>query len=138
MGKISVKRPDQCVGCQSCMFACTRRLGDVGLNKSRIKIRSYGGIEKGISIVVCRYCEVSACVNACPTGALRKNIKAGGTLIYNPQVCIGCKNCKDACSIGAIDWDEVKERPLVCIGCGECAFYCPHNVLKFTKKRKGE
>jgi len=100
-------------------------------------VRSYGGIDKGMSIVVCRYCSTAACVNSCPTGALKKNIKQGGALIYNPQICIGCKNCKDACSIGAIGWDEIKDRPRVCIGCGICAQYCPHKVIKFVKKAEG-
>jgi len=128
MGKISVKRPDHCVACQSCMFACSRRSGGVGLDDSRIVVRSEGGLERGVIIVVCRSCVDPACINSCPSGALTKG-KTGG-LRLDKRKCIGCKNCMEACSIGAIGWDNITDKPKVCNSCGICAKYCPHDVLE--------
>ncbi len=61
---------ERCVGCQNCMFACTRRQGEGGLSKTCIGVRSIGGTERGFKVIVCRACENPPRVRVCPTGAL--------------------------------------------------------------------
>lgn len=125
-----------CVGCQSCMFACSRRQGDGGLTNSSIGVRSKGGISNGFIVVVCRSCEDPPCAKACPYNALKKH-KGGGVRLI-PDKCIGCGACRDACVLGAVFWNEEDNKPQICIQCGICAKYCPHGVLELRKEPRGE
>ncbi|MCX8196170.1 MAG: 4Fe-4S binding protein [Acidilobaceae archaeon] len=125
--RLVVLDANKCVGCQLCMLACSSRLTHVGPAKSHLLIRSAGGIERGFVVVVCRACQDPPCARVCPTGALSPLPKGGVRL--SSSKCIGCKNCVDACDIGAVLWDEELEKPLICIQCGYCVDFCPYGVL---------
>ncbi len=118
---------NKCVGCQLCMLACTSRFGYAGLNKSAIGVRSLGGFERGFTVVVCRSCEDPPCARVCPVDAL--TVKEGGGVTLNPNKCIGCGHCFDACDIGAVMWDPERMKPIICVDCGYCVNFCPHKVL---------
>ena len=125
--RVAVLDVDKCTGCQSCVFACSRRYGEAGIGKSAILVRSAGGMERGFIVVVCRACKDPPCAKVCPTEALRP--RRGGGVILSPEKCIGCGMCREACPLGAIFWDEERNKPVVCSHCGYCVNYCPHEVL---------
>lgn len=127
MRRLVVLDYDKCVGCWLCMLACSRRMGEVGVGKSAILVRSAGGVERGFTIIVCRACMDPPCARVCPTGALRK--KQGGGVVLDQNKCIGCGLCREACIIGAVMWDPVLNKPVICVHCGYCVDYCPHGVL---------
>ena len=129
--RLSVVDPDRCVGCQSCMFACTRRTGVGGTGTARIAVRSAGGMRKGFVVIVCRACPDPPCARACPTGALSP--RPGGGVTYRATLCTSCGLCRPACPFGAVLWDEEAKRPLVCVYCGTCADYCPYDVLELEE-----
>lgn len=118
---------DRCVGCQSCMFACVRRLGQGGLGETCIHIRSAGGIRKGFVVIVCRACFNPPCARVCPTDALVE--RKGGGVSFKAEHCIGCENCIEACPFGAVFWDGKQNKPQICVYCGYCAPFCPYDVL---------
>ena len=125
--RLSVVDSERCVGCQLCMFACARRFGDGGLERSAILIRSIGGVERGFTVVVCRACRDPPCAAVCPEDALR--VRRGGGVLLDPNRCTGCGHCRDACIIGAVFWDERANKPNICVHCGYCVSFCPHGVL---------
>lgn len=133
--KLRVIDSQLCVGCQSCMFACSRRQGDGGLTNSCIGVRSKGGISNGFIVVVCRSCQDPPCARACPYGALQ--ITAGHGVRLNADKCIGCGRCRSACIIGAVFWNQEQKKPQICIQCGICVKYCPHGVLELKKDARG-
>lgn len=133
--KLAVRDAMRCVGCQSCMFACSRRSGNAGLSNTCIGIKSAGGISRGYTVIVCRSCENPPCASVCPTGALVP--KEGGGVRLTSSKCIGCGLCKDACVIDAVFWNEQDNKPVICVQCGYCVDYCPYEVLELIKDKKG-
>ncbi len=85
--RLSVIDAERCTGCQICMFACTRRLGYAGMGKTAIHVKSVGGMERGLSVVVCRACEDPPCAKVCPEDALV--LRKGGGVLLNPSKCTG-------------------------------------------------
>ncbi len=130
--RLLIADAEKCIGCQLCMFACARRQNEGGLAEACIGVRSIGGMERGFTVIVCRACDDPACAKVCPTGALKP--RNGGGVRLDAAACIGCGNCRDACLIGAVFWDEEINKPMICIQCGYCIEFCPHGVLKKEAK----
>ncbi len=93
--RLAVIDPEKCVGCQCCMFACTRIHQDAGLGKSCIGIKSAGGMQHGFLLVVCRACDDPPCARACPEDALV--LRKGGGVLLKSEKCTGCGICRQAC-----------------------------------------
>ena len=129
--RLAVIDNERCVGCQLCMFACTRRFGVGGLGKSTIHVRSAGGVERGFVVVVCKACIEPPCAKVCPTDALI--LREGGGVRLNKTKCIGCQNCVTACPVSAVFWDEEINKPAICVYCGICEKYCPHSVISLEE-----
>lgn len=129
--KLKVIDSQRCVGCQLCMFACSRRNGNGGLSNSCIGVKSAGGMSKGFTVIVCRSCKNPPCARACPVGALE--MKPAGGVKLRAEKCIGCGNCRNACILKAVYWNNEAQKPLICIQCGICAKYCPHGVLELRQ-----
>ena len=129
--RIKVANPNRCIGCYSCMLACSRANADsVSLIASAIDIKTSGGIESGLEIIVCRSCIDPRCARACPTGALKT--RDGGGVLLNKELCDSCGTCVDACLPRAIHFDK-EGFPVICIHCGVCAKFCSHDVLELRK-----
>ena len=125
----------KCIGCFTCMFICAgvnRR--DHSIQKSCIKIRTYGGLSGKFVETVCQGCLEPACAEVCPTEALTK--RNGGGVVLSAKKCIGCKRCVSACRIGAVGLDAEVNRPIICHHCGMCARYCPHDCLSVVESPK--
>jgi Fe-S-cluster-containing dehydrogenase component len=131
MSRLEVVDAQRCTGCQLCMFACNRRQGIVGLDASCIGIRSAGGMSRGFVVVVCRACPDPPCAKVCPVEALI--VRPEGGVHLDRTRCIGCHNCQQACTLGAVFWDRLQEKPSICIYCGLCADSCPHGVIRMEQ-----
>lgn len=68
-------------------------------------------------------------------------------VVYNERICVhgrsnkvGCTNCIDTCSTGAItpDGNGVKVETHVCAGCGGCSSVCPTGALTHSFPRVTE
>ena len=129
--RIKVANPNRCIGCFSCMLACSRtNANSASLIDSAIDIRTSGGLESAFVITVCRACHDPPCARACPTGALTP--REGGGVVFNKDLCEGNKACARPCLPGAINFNK-SGLPLICIHCGVCSKFCSHDVLKLIK-----
>ncbi|MHA1582860.1 MAG: 4Fe-4S dicluster domain-containing protein [Candidatus Baldrarchaeia archaeon] len=70
------------------------------------------------------------CVDACPTGALRKNEHS--VTVVDEDLCASCGSCIAACPYGAVKKHPIKNKPIICDLCGGepvCVAKCPTNAL---------
>lgn len=124
---------EKCSGCRSCEMICSfKHEGKFSPTLSRIRVikEDKHGFDYPI---LCRQCDPCAAVAACPVGALTKT--ALGITQLNKDACVGCTSCKDACSFGALELDEIS-RPLICDLCGGepiCVRRCPTNAITFVE-----
>jgi len=129
--RLKVAHPERCIGCLSCMFACSRiNAGRASPDRSAIKVKTQGGLEGDFAVVVCRACTDPPCARACPTGALVR--REGGGVLLNRELCQGCGACAEACLIRAISQDD-EGQTVCCKHCGACVAFCPHGVLEMEE-----
>jgi formate dehydrogenase beta subunit len=93
----------------------------------------------------CMHCEDPACLSACFVHAFQKD--SCGAVVYNPDVCVGCRYCMVACpfDIPAYEYDEpITPRVMKCTFCFDritkeghvpaCVKMCPTETLRFGKR----
>ena len=132
---LKVVNRDQCIGCFSCMYACSRMLrAHGGTEKAAMRVRSYAGAEGAFSLRVCARCEKPDCAAACPKGALA--LRPGGGVRFKPELCVNCRKCVKGCKISALQWDLEGKTPMPCIHCGQCVKYCPNSVITMAERAK--
>ncbi|HAE40953.1 MAG TPA: (Fe-S)-binding protein [Candidatus Riflebacteria bacterium] len=119
---------EQCIGCYSCMYACSRTWFKAStIEKAALRVKNYAGSEGAFSIRPCYGCLNPDCANACPVEALTP--KEGGGVKFDPEKCVNCRKCVDACISNAMQWDFETSMPLICHQCGVCTKFCPNQVI---------
>jgi protein NrfC len=90
----------KCQGCASCMLACSLvHEGVESLSLSRIQIiqNPFEGFPGDVAMAQCRQCLEPACVEACPTHALKADPEYGNVRMVDRNACIGCGACFESC-----------------------------------------
>jgi len=143
-----------CLGCQSCMFACSMsHQGEANPALSRIQIirdaPSFTKYPLDITMAVCRQCVSPLCVQNCPTGAAHVDAEHGNIRVIDQDKCIGCKMCIQSCPQRPhrTIWNPFKNKSSKCDLCidaphwskkggpeGEpaCVTICPSKALKLV------
>jgi protein NrfC len=143
-----------CLGCQSCMFACSMvHEGMANPSLSRIQIirdaPSFTKYPYDIFMSVCRQCVTPLCVQNCPTGACHVDTANGNVRRIDEDKCIGCGRCIEACphKPHRTIWNFVKNISMKCDLCIDapywgkkggpdghqaCVDICPANALKLV------
>ena len=123
---------EQCIGCYSCMYACSRTwFQALTVEKAALRVKNYSGVEGAFSIRPCYGCENPDCASVCPTDALTP--REGGGVKLDAEKCVHCNKCVQACVANALQWDYEARLPLVCHQCGVCANFCPNEVIKMVE-----
>ncbi len=159
----------RCTGCENCVVACKN---ENGLSKEDRRWRGQQTVdglsstrfcsilrEPNGSLVrepkdrfvrhQCRHCKDPACVSACLVGAMQKGKNPEGPVIYDPDLCMGCRYCLVACPYGIPRYDWDKAAPLVrkCTMCYErlqedkdavpaCVEACPEKATIFGSRKE--
>lgn len=119
-----------CLGCQSCMFACSlTHEGEANPALSRIQIirdaPSFTKYPYDIVMSVCRQCVSPLCVQNCPTGACHVDEANGNVRRIDQSKCIGCQRCITACPQRPhrTVWNPVKMKSTKCDLCIDAPFW---------------
>jgi Fe-S-cluster-containing hydrogenase component 2 len=136
MAKILFINPEKCVGCMSCILACSLQQGNlIGPAKSKIlPVR----LKKQIINIpsVCRQCLKPLCADACPMGAISKDDKTRAVRV-DPDSCIACGMCMTICPIGGISVDSQAGHAVKCELCGGdplCVKFCGYGALEYIEE----
>ncbi len=147
-----------CVGCRACEAACAEanQLPDPPGDEVRATRRDtretaftvVNRTEKAPGVAryakkQCMHCLAPACASACPVRAMNK--LPGGPVVYDPDVCMGCRYCMLACPFDVPKYEYGSNTPRVrkCSFCasrqaaGEkpaCAEVCPSGALTFGRR----
>ncbi|MBU7010451.1 MAG: 4Fe-4S dicluster domain-containing protein [Theionarchaea archaeon] len=115
----------QCMGCRICEIVCG--ISGNTFNPARAKVRIVEKLYKHPQVFVCRQCDVPACAEACPTGALYKT----DTMVeIDEEKCTSCFLCVDACPYHALfHFDDHLLKCDLCDGDPQCVKYCPKGVF---------
>jgi formate dehydrogenase iron-sulfur subunit len=101
----------RCIDCRACMVACSVE-NNIPMNKTRVWVAGVGlmgkypDLERASMVYHCMHCDHPDCMSACPVGAYTK--RSDGPVMYNPDVCIGCRYCMNACPFGVPHFDYDK------------------------------
>jgi len=151
----------KCIGCRACQVACkswnnlqgeTTRFSETWSNPRYLDADNYtriifreiatphGEIHWHFISRRCLHCLTPACASACPVGALKKLPE--GPVVYNDEICIGCRYCMMACPFQIPKFEWSKAVPLIrkCTFCADrqamnqepaCSATCPTGSLLF-------
>jgi formate dehydrogenase iron-sulfur subunit len=144
----------KCIGCEECVLACKEE-NDLGPDRLRAGQEAVDGLSSTrFSTILrypddhfvrqqCRHCLEPACVSACLVGAMQKT--PAGPVIYDSDLCMGCRYCLVACPYGIprYEWEEAAPLVKKCTLCnhliekGEepaCVTACPEDALLFGER----
>lgn len=136
MAKLIFVNIEKCVGCMSCVLACSLQHGDtIGPTHSMIlpvRLR-----KQVLNIpVVCHQCAKPLCADACPMGALSRNEETKAMTV-DIDLCIGCGVCMIACPLGGISINSSKGHAVKCDLCGGdplCVKFCGYGAIEYISE----
>jgi Fe-S-cluster-containing dehydrogenase component len=128
----------RCIGCKSCVEACT----ECGTHRGHSLIH-LDFVDRGASTqtvpMVCMHCEDPTCAEVCPADAIKQNEDGIVQSALKPR-CIACANCVLACPFGVPKIMLELEQMMKCDMCFDrtsrdlapmCASVCPSQALWF-------
>ena len=130
-----------CIGCHACSTACKSE-NDVPLGVYRTWVKyvekgEFPNAKRSFHVTRCNHCANPPCARICPVTAMYQ--RADGIVEFDPEVCIGCKACMQACPYDAIYIDPETHSAAKCHYCSHrtelglepaCAVVCPtHSII---------
>jgi len=151
---------DKCMGCRGCQVACKQwnqlpamktEFTGTYQNPLNLSARTWtlvtfnemdGGPDGAPKWLFrksqCMHCGEAACLQVCPTGAIKRNEK--GIVHIDQNICTGCKYCVETCPFGTPHPNHDTGTAMKCRMCLDrvsngmkpaCVTACPTGALQF-------
>jgi Fe-S-cluster-containing dehydrogenase component/formate-dependent nitrite reductase membrane component NrfD len=130
----------KCIGCHACSVACKEEHQvPLGVYRTWVKYVEKGEFphtQRHFTVLRCNHCAYAPCVTICPVTALYK--RPDGIVDFDPNVCIGCKACMQACPYDALYIDPNHNTAAKCNFCAHrvemglqpaCEIVCPTQAI---------
>lgn len=130
----------KCIGCHACTVACKVEHGvELGVFRTWVKYVEEGTFpdsQRHFAVMRCNQCTDAPCVSICPVKALYK--REDGIVDFDPDRCIGCKACMNACPYDALYVDPHSNTAAKCNFCAHrvdeglapaCEVVCPTGAI---------
>jgi Fe-S-cluster-containing dehydrogenase component len=129
-----------CIGCHACTVACKVEHGvELGVFRTWVKYIEEGAfpdVSRNFAVMRCNQCTDAPCVTICPVKSLYK--REDGIVDFDPERCIGCKACMNACPYDALYVEPHSGTAAKCNFCAHrvdqglkpaCEVVCPTNAI---------
>jgi Fe-S-cluster-containing dehydrogenase component len=135
--------PARCIGCQSCIQACTECDTHKGQSMIQLDVLDRAGSTQTVP-VVCMHCESPTCAEVCPADAIKRTEDGVVQTARKPR-CIACNNCVLACPFGVPKMHSRLGLMMKCDMCYDrtsvglkpmCASVCPSQALAFGTREE--
>jgi tetrathionate reductase subunit B len=116
----------RCIGCHSCTVACKAEY-DVPLGSNRswveyVEKGDYPNVSRDFLPRLCNHCSTPSCVSVCPTvPKATYQREEDGIVVVDPELCIRCTACVQACPYEARFMNPVT-------GVADKCDFCVHRV----------
>jgi len=130
----------RCIGCHACTVACKlENAVPLGVFRTWVKYVEKGtfpNARRYFQVTRCSHCANPPCVYVCPTRAMYR--RPDGIVEFDPDRCIGCKACMQACPYDAIYIDPETHTAAKCHFCSHrtdlglepaCVIVCPTHAI---------
>ncbi|MGO9905334.1 MAG: 4Fe-4S dicluster domain-containing protein [Solirubrobacteraceae bacterium] len=130
----------RCIGCHACTVACKVEHGvELGVFRTWVKYIERGEFpdtRRHFAVLRCNHCTDAPCVEVCPVTSLYK--REDGIVDFDPERCIGCKACMNACPYDALYIDPGSQTAAKCNFCAHrveldlkpsCEVVCPVGAI---------
>jgi Fe-S-cluster-containing dehydrogenase component len=148
-----------CVGCRSCEFACNQANGlpppEAPIDDKQVFEKTRRNDDTLYTVVnryeggvyrkhQCMHCNEPCCASVCFVKAFEKTPE--GPVLYDPEVCVGCRYCVFACPYNALAYeydDPLEPRVVRCTMCyprikegknPACADACPTGAIRYGRR----
>ncbi len=140
MSKVLVMDYQKCVGCLTCVQACSvKQAGVINCLLSRVQVVK---LQMGIANIplTCAQCVSAPCAELCPIKAIHRD-ELLGRLIINYEACIGCRMCMTVCPFACMSFNSEERRVFKCELCDgdpTCVKFCQHDALQYVEASEQE
>jgi Fe-S-cluster-containing dehydrogenase component len=137
--------PSRCIGCQSCVQACTECDTHKGQSMIQLDYVDRQATTQTVP-VICMHCDSPTCAEVCPADAIKRTADGVVQTARKPR-CIACNNCVLACPFGVPKMNNEMNLMMKCDMCYDrtsiglkpmCASVCPSQALSFGTREEIE